>query len=525
MKGRMKRLAVGLLAAILAAGPMAAGVLPQEVRASSIVEPGKNQKGALTIKKYGADTQHPLAGAEFKIWRVFTLTPGTQVGEYAKFEANAAFDNSLTGVTPDALGNYSTTELQELAGELQAEALRESISEAGAGTSTDQGLIEFRDLELGYYLVVETKAPDTYVACAPFLVALPTTNEAGTEWVYEVTAQPKNVQIPFEKTIDKTAQGDGVETDGTVKVGDYVPYKIATTFPTYTADYGDVKFKITDTMSKGLKLINDPAGNAEKSVKVKVNGQDVTASGTTFTLAVDPDAAEGQPDLIIEFASDYIKQNGGQQVEISYYAQVTEDAVTGTAGNENSAKLTYTNKPGEVSEGTPQEVKVYSFGIEVVKFTEKENGYELLDGAQFDLYRDDTTENNKIESGLLTTGGKLQVEDLDQGTYYLIETKSPKGYTLLTNPIKIEIKAADPADGTFTLKINGEDITATDEKGNSGIYQSHVKRDTGIASVAVQNYEGFSLPSTGGMGVTIFLLAGAAGIIVLSIAVMKKKRQ
>lgn len=527
MKGRMKRLVVGLLAAVLAAGPMAMGALPQEVQAAPVLEPGKVEPGTLTIIKHGADESTTLPGAEFAVWQIFSMRTGSTGGYPYEFVKNPEFADVLQGITPDGLGSYSTEKLQKLAGELQEKALELGVTKAvgGAAKTTGQdGRITFDNLDLGYYLVVETKAPDSYVACAPFLVAIPSMNDAGTDWVYSVTAKPKNVQIPFEKAVDTTVQGQGVVTDGTVKVGDYVPYKITTTFPEYSDDYQNVTFTITDTMSKGLKLIHDPAGNPDKSVKVTVNGQPAEAGSTTFEVTAAPEALENAPDLTIAFKSDYIKAHGKEAVTVTYYAQVTKDAVTGTAGNTNTAKLTYTNKPGETSTVTPPDVKVYSFGIEVVKFAENTGNYDLLTGAEFKLYKDEIKDQNQIGTTLSTSGGKINVNGLDEGTYWLVETKAPNGYTLLTNPIKIEIIATNPKNGTFTLEINDTAITAETEK-DGNIYQSHKKVTQGIASVAVQNYPGFTLPQTGGMGVTLFLLAGAAGIIVLSIAVMKKKRQ
>lgn len=75
-------------------------------------------------------------------------------------------------------------------------------------------------------------------------------------------------------------------------------------------------------------------------------------------------------------------------------------------------------------------------------------------------------------------------------------------------------------DGTFTLKVNGEEVTVT-----TGTYVARLDQATGTAIIAVENHPGFNLPATGGMGITLFLMIGAAGIIVLSVAMTKKTKK
>ena len=118
--------------------------------------------------------------------------------------------------------------------------------------------------------------------------------------------------------------------------------------------------------------------------------------------------------------------------------------------------------------------------------------------------------------------GKLQFTRLDEGIYYLKETQSPAGYTLLANPVKIEITASEMnqvATGTFTLKVNDKEITATD-----GSFVTKLNTDSGISTVAVENQKGFSLPETGGIGIMIFLGIGIVGILILSGIMVKKMK-
>ena len=108
----------------------------------------------------------------------------------------------------------------------------------------------------------------------------------------------------------------------------------------------------------------------------------------------------------------------------------------------------------------------------------------------------------------------------------------------MANPIEIKITAekddAGKATGTFTLKVNGAEITAvTDDTDEANKFTTTLSKkedgdkvtSTGLANIAVENHRGFSLPSTGGMGIALFLLIGAAGIIVLSIAMTRKPKK
>lgn len=292
---------------------------------------------------------------------------------------------------------------------------------------------------------------------------------------------------------------------------------IDTKIPSYPEEYfvNDVTFTIRDVMSDGLKIVND----GTHPVTVKVNDSPVTAGPTTFTVTA-AEKTEQEADLTIDFEKNFIKDHGNKSVQVTYYAQVTDKAVMGTSGNPNKVYLDYNNAPGETDIAEGPDVKVYSFGIKVVKFT-KDGGNKPLQGAEFELYSDELL-STKIGTATSDSSGNLSFPKLDEGTYYLKETKSPAGYTLLANPIKVEIIANEfdgVATGTFTLKVDGKNINAT-----SGDYVAHLDQATGTAVVAVENHKGFSLPATGGMGIALFLIIGAAGIAVVSVIITKKTK-
>lgn len=530
-----------LLAGTAVLGGVSVSPMTAQAAPSSIVEPVPTATGTITIHKKGSTPQETLTGAAFSVYRVIDLTPGTTAGDWAEFKVSDKF-SGMTGMpTKDELGYYSTAELEALITSLSAYiqtnsiAADASLSEAEGGSDTADGTFTFNNLALGYYLVVETEAPAGHVAGKPFLISVPSTSEGGTEWEYSVTAEPKNPTVTIEKT---QAAGDAAATstadDGTVKVDDYIKYEINTTIPNYTEEYftegSEVYFTITDVMSDGLAI---QADNTTYPITVSVKDNDGTGYATvekgaaTYTLtaqALTGAANADKPDLTVAFVKDYIKAHRGADVKVTYYAKVTADAVSGSAGNPNKAGLQYNSKPGEKADATPSIVTVYTFDIDVIKFADKNGTDTGLDGAEFELYSDAAcTAANKIGDTKTTAGGgRLSFTKLDEGTYYLKETKAPTGYTLLANPIQVEIAAVKDTNGrptgAITLKIDGTEISAA-----TGTYVTHV--DSGKAVVAVENYPGFNLPQTGGAGIALFLLIGAAGIIAVSIAMTRKTKK
>lgn len=525
----LKKTAVMLLAGTMFCGTAAwtgagAAEIVKAAAVTTLPVINMNQKGSLEItKKDGSGNL--LAGAGFTLYKVMNLS---KAGETYEFTPESEFQEFFTthNIAVDDLGNYSAEEIEKLAAELKETVKTNEIpaTKEQQMTAEGTGQTTFGNLDLGYYLVVETTVPANYIAGKPFLVAIPFTNPEGTDWVYNAQAIPKNYSTSIDKEINKDATGENVSNDGSVKVGDYVPYKIKTRTPNYADEMytnETVVFKITDVMSNGLKIVNDRT----YPVVVKVGNTEIHNDDTKCTItaqSVTGDAA----DLTVVFNSDYLKTEAAsnKDVEITYYAQVTKDAVAGTDANTNQPFLDYTNQPGEGSSHVPgPEVKVYTFDMKVMKFTE-EGGTKALAGAEFQLYKDSVEEGNKIGTVQTTKeDGTISFEKMDEGIYYLVETKAPNGYTLLANPIKVEIIAEKGtegiATGKFTLKINGEEVN---EGANE--YISHKVENTGLSYVAVENHKGFNIPMTGGMGIALFLAVGAAGIVVISVLLVKKNK-
>lgn len=534
MQWAARAMALAVTGSVLLGGGAAAAV---PVFAAAVTEDSviKNQpdKGSIQIYKHTGkgDTAKPLAGVTFKVYRVMELVPGAAAGKFASFQLNENFKDVFPGLTKDQLGNFSAAEIEAKAGALAAKA--KTLKDGGTEAVTNEnGIADFNNLPLGYYLVVEDTAPAGYFPVNPFLVSVPSTNDEGTAWDYSVRVEPKNETIPFEKTF-----ADPKET-GTAKVGDAVEFKIDTTIPEYQDEYftapNKVTFSIHDIMADGLTMLQDQAHPVKVQANTGAGGalQEVVAGEKTYTLTVKDQktgektrdkVANSDFDLVVDFHQDFINANRGRQIVVTYYGQINDQAVIGAPGNLNDARLTYTHKPG--SEGNTQtkwdDEKVYTFAVDLMKFAKKAGADTPLAGAQFALYSDETLKTQVGKTLTTDKGGKLAFGGLDEGIYFLKEVKAPEGYTLLANPIRIRLEAVE-ADGRATgevdVFVNGSKIEKID-----GVYVTHI--ENGKAHMAVENKEGFSLPSTGGAGILLFITVGVAGIAAVSAVTMRRTRR
>lgn len=317
------------------------------------------------------------------------------------------------------------------------------------------------------------------------------------------------------------------ETD--YNVGDMVPYQITVDVPSNITKLKE--FTLTDTPKK---LKDDIT-----TVVVKC-GERTLTKGTEYTI----EQKESENGFKITFYTSKMASYAGEQLVITYNAELLNTAVTSTAGNTNSAKLEYSNKilpdtddgsnpnkPGEPGKDSIKNTTtVYTFGLQVVKKNEK--GTPLKE-VKFDLYKEVPAETKnaitkdaakavgldydktwlKINEAPLTTddNGKVSQSGLANGTYYLVETKTNEGYNLLKAPVKVKLKI----DYVTTTK----DEWVTDENGVKTFVKHEVTKteftensatSTGTHTETIINKKGFTLPTTGGMGTIAITALGVA---------------
>ena len=380
---------------------------------------------------------------------------------------------TLSDAVTDGDGNtfYIVTKNDSFSAAAFAKALQDALEgKRGIELAVADGKASATGLDLGYYFVSSTNGA---------LCNLTTTNPAAT--IYD-----KN-DVPFEKTAD----------DISVEVGQTVAFVITGKVPD-TTGFDTYTFEISDAMSSGLTF--------NKDVQVYVDG---SLLEDHFTLKNTP-AEEGATGFVLSIDVMQLQELTGKQIKVTYSAVVNEDAVS--VIQENDAKLKYSNDPTDSSKFTtiPDEVKLYTAKIVIDKF-ETGNEDKKLAGAQFVLMNgnsefyayDASTETvswvaEQKDATVITTDdlGSGAFIGLEDGTYTLKEIKAPAGYNLLTNTIDITVAGSDSDDTTLTVEA------------------------------AVANNTGSQLPSTGGMGTTVFYILGVSMMVVSAVLfVIRKQRR
>lgn len=454
------------------------------------------------------------------------------------FEVVAAYMNGVSTGGPDdevlqgggltltkaATGDTYVVEVNE---DFSASAFADYLKANLGGKSGGKDLsasgeeVSISGLELGYYFVTSNNGA---------LCNLTTTTPTAT-------IHDKN-KVEFDKKEDVVS----------VEIGQTVNYVIETKVPD-TTGYSSYTFKISDKMSAGLTFQKDVkvyVGGTSDTTDAEGNvtpGEDGTElADTAYALTQTDDGFELTFNVFKDGVRDETTFPYGQLIKVKYSAIVNENAVAKI--EKNNATLDYSNNPSD-STSTDQitdEEPVYSAEIEILKH---ETGAEdkVLAGAEFVLRREKVGEdgepvkdekgeavyeyyfwneadkkvewkNSQEEATVKTTGedGKANFIGLKDGKYQLIETKAPTGYNILTGPVDVEIK-----DGN-TMYENpdvGEVVDKTPTEGDGNKLKVEAK---------VGNSTGTQLPSTGGIGTTIFYVVGGVLVIGAGILLVTKKR-
>ncbi len=354
-------------------------------------------------------------------------------------------------------------------------------ADATAITATSS-TVNFTNLELGYYLVVSSGWDDDIeVVCS-----LDTTKP-------NIEINEKNGKPTIEK---KIVENSTLAESNTAGIGDYVQFKITVN----VIDGQPSNYVIHDKMSDGLTFVN----TTEHPVEVKVGTSILDTTQYSFNGTITDGCA-----FELKINDGILKSNN--VVTVTYYGQINSHAVIytdNTTVNTNDAKLTY----GTSGKSSWEQTTTKVFGFKVFKHagTDKEN---LLPGAEFRLYKTvgEETYYAKFDANGLLTGwateatasgvtmtsnntGALVLNGLDAGTYYLEETKAPDGYNKLITPV--------------TVTISKEGVVSPAENG----------------IVYVSNNAGATLPSTGGMGTTLFYVIGGGLMVAAVVLLVTKKR-
>lgn len=522
-----KLLAAGALALSMAMSPVASvfTAMPLTVLAD------QNTTHTITI-------ENATDGARYTAYQIFTGT--TLESGTGKNLADIKWGNGITDEGKTAA--YTKYELQgdnqtaanvakKLVEDTDARAfatlINDYLQNGTDSTVAPDGTVKINVTGDGYYLIKD-KNPEE--------AANPT--ESILKVVNDVTVNPKTTDVPtHEKKVQENVknvsdrptliEGDKMNDVADYNIGDSIPFELAAQAP--AADkiesYTEYKFVFHDKMDAGLTL-------EEGSIRVFADDTEITTEVTTITSTTDGDTF----DVEVKIKGKNV-DHAGKKLRVTFNATLNKNAKLDEGGNENQFKLEYSNNPTTNGTGTtlPDEVVVFTYHMDLTK-VDKDNTDTKLKGAQFMLYKGtgdnkeylkaEKTEDNTAwvvtgwtkveEEGTTLTstgdnGAKFTIKGLDDGTYYLKETKAPAGYNTPTEDFKLVLTATtvnnqgylgNPADAIGDIKLN----------------------ETKGTSANIENTKGHSLPETGGMGTTMIYGAGALMAVGAAVVYVTNKR-
>lgn len=475
------------------------------------------------------------AGTLYGLYKIFDATyAGNAVSYtvvkdshwYTKIDSD---ENAPFTLTTNDEKTYYVTAKDGVTGEAIANWLKENISGAptlfekpvtpGEGSAT----IEWSNVPYGYYYISGSLG-----AAVTIDTAMPAVS------VIDKNQEPGN--------LEKTATNGVTMDDNQIKsaqIGDVVDFEITYSATNYDGDEKIVEYYVDDDMPKGFDLVAN-------SIAVKVGDKELTVN-EDYTIAYGTEDTDDFKVTIPWVDTDSNKSSlydSPTTITVTYKATMNADAVIDVEededgnrieGNTNTATITHKNDGKDTPED-PDPKKdtdtetVYTYALAIKKVDT--NG-QPLEGAEFVLKQGETEVKVSGENGVYTVdsngtatikspaSGLIIIKGVEGVEYTLTETKAPKGYNLLPEPVKVTPVKTGETTTTVTKYI--------DENGNVVETETEVEvkvENTPVAAtvVVVVNFTGAQLPSTGGIGTTIFYVVGGILVIGAVILLVTRKR-
>jgi len=451
----------------------------------------------------------PKWGADAK------TTPGTNTGV-------EAFITSIT------TGTKSNAEINDLVGaQLATDA-------TGRGTVDKANSM---NVAPGYYLIVDQTAE----------LADGETLSLNIVAVFnDITIATKRGTTESDKKVDDVNDSTGdsalLQESADYDIGDHVPYTLTAKLPDGYENYKKFYLQFQDDMSKGLTL--DTA-----SVKIYYGASDTTGTSIEFTAAEGSEYTDGHlyTYTIADVKTAAPSLKAGDVITIKYTATLNKDAVITDKGNPNKSRVLFSKNPNWDGNGTPdtndtpwKTTVVFTYktvfnkvdgvskkpltgaDFKLEKFVKNESGADEYKGAQ-GTWTDVTTlgsgddKPSKTKEDLTkgedtAANAKFTFAGLDDGYYRLVETATPEGYNTM-DPKYFEITASHTVTGLESLAgADGQTFTLTATK------------TEGKLEADIENNQGSQLPSTGGIGTTLFYIGGGILVLAAVILLVTKRR-
>lgn len=480
---------------------------------------------------YSITINNSTAGHTYEAYQIFTGDLATnEAGN--KVLSNIVWGSGVSEAGQPALGD-AAAKAETLKTEADAKAFAKAVAPylttaAGSANTVTDGKYVISDLAAGYYLVKDQNG------------SLTGDNDSYTEYIIQVvgnvTATPKSDVPEVQKKVkDINDSTDTTKTDwqdsADYDIGDSIPFQLKATLADNVSSYTTYKVVFHDTLSKGLTYNND--------AKVYIDGTET--NGFTVTATVN---ADGTTTLTV--SCDDVKAldaSNSSVITVEYTAKLNENAVLGSAGNPNKVYLEYSNNPNKSEAGnnetgnTPEDTVIVFTYKTIINKVDSEN--KPLTGAAFKLEK--LIKGKDGAADTWTTVKEFTVDEtttsftfsgLDDGQYKLTETKTPAGYNTI-DPIYFVIEATHDATAD-TPALTVLKAYLTDENGNKktevkdgesvNIDLGTVDQTAGSITTTVVNKSGSELPSTGGIGTTIFYVLGGVLVLAAVVLLVTKKR-
>ncbi len=367
---------------------------------------------------------------------------------------------------------------------------------AVAQTPTEDGNVAFTELEPGYYMVTSTNGTKVIIDTTP-------TNP-------NPEIKEKNENPNIDKTVEEDSTGAYGDTND-AEIGQVVNFKSVV-----TAKPGAKNYVVHDKMSEGLTF-------DATSVEVKA-GETTLSLNSDYVVKANAEEEPLDDDCTfhIEFTQTYLDTIiADTEIVITYSATLNNKAIVAGDGNPNETRLDW----GEANHTEWDKTVTYTWEMDVLKYgnNDEEN---LLENAQFVLLNSDETKVAKFDAtgkitewinvpqptegaeevtwedeSILTTDkdGKINIHGLDSADKYLLrEIKAPEGYNLVKEPTEVTITRGESATPNTLAQV--------------------------ALTTKVNNNSGTELPSTGGIGTTIFYAVGGVLVLAAVILLVAKKR-
>ena len=499
---------------------------------------------ALAVPAFAAGETYSITianAAENHVYEAYQIFAGdlSTNTDGKKVLSNIVWGSGVSDAGKTALGD-AAAKAETIKTEADAKDFAQKIAHYLTNPTTSaaqtDGKYVISGLAAGYYLV---KDKDNSLA---------NKDDFYTAYIMKVVDNVEAAPKGDKPTLDKEIKHNDGKTWGDVgdnQIGDTVEFRTISTVPD-TSNYASYTYIIRDTMSDGLTSnvksaadvtikVNDKDGNGttldSKYCTVEVDAKDAN----TFTVTID----------ILQAVKDGVLK--AKDELYTYYSGVlNSNAKVGSADNTNEAKLEYSNNPNNSEDkATTPPSKVYAWTFEMgIKKVDKDGN--ALTGAKFvmskkgnlnvadlkcgedgvptvttdliglvkiqDGYRIATANDTAENITYVIEAGAVTIKGLDDATdYYLYETKAPVGYNQLKDPVKFKISATYSEDGS-KLAEGSPTVSINDGAASTNL------------SANIKNQAGSTLPSTGGIGTTIFYVVGSVLVIGAAVVLITRKR-